>query len=134
MELRNSKKKGVSAPQAERNRRTKPPDGAQAHASSPNREQHSNKRVRSKTPSDRPSRRQRRGEAGPSTGTREAQATDTPARVDPESHKPSTAVKKELNRRSSGHGSPGGDRAAAMTDNSAGDERDEQVCCAPRIV
>ena len=129
MELRNSKKKGVPAQQAERSRRARAPEGgAQAHASSPSRdEQQRNKRVRSKPPCERPSRRQRRGgEAGPST-TREAPGTDTPAGAEPETHAPALPVKKEPNSRSVGPADPSGHRAAAMAGNSGDEERAEQV-------
>lgn len=130
MELRNSKKKGVPAQQAERSRRARAPEGgAQAHATSPSREeQQKNKRVRSKPPCERPSRRQRRaGEAGPSTASREAPGTDTPACVEPEAQAPPRPVKKEPKSRSVGPGDPARDRAPAMAGNSADEERTEQV-------
>jgi hypothetical protein len=123
MELRNSKKKGVPAPQTDRTRRARAgAEGAQAHASSPGREQHSHKRVRSKPPSERPSRRQRRAsEAGPSTASREPPGTDTTACAEPETQAPARPLKKEPNRRITGAGDPGGDRAAAMAGGSSGD-------------
>jgi hypothetical protein len=141
MELRNSKKKGVPA-QQERNRRTstRPSDTGTSHAASPSgRQEHSNKRLRSKPPAlDSPTRRlrTRTGEAGPSAGRDDRDGTaglhradvDPTARGEGESEHRSQAGKREPRSRGSEAATQVEHRgAAAMAGLSGGEDRNEQV-------